>query len=174
MMGADEGGRRIGVEKRGTMLGSELESRRIRRNYAQGRLFFGVVKEQAVPMFCRWFDGAVVQRFARIGNDQIQIEIDGVSKSLAAGTRAVRIVEREESRLGLLVESTVALAFESLIERKALGCISRGVRDEFEDGFALTFAVTNFDGVHKPCTRLGIDRQTIDENVDGFGEIHIQ
>jgi len=95
------------------------------------------------------FDRAVVKRLARIGNDQIQIEIDGISKSLTARTCTVRIVKGEESRLGFLVESAVVLAFESLVECKTLGRIPRSVRDEFEDGLALPFAVTNFDGVHQ-------------------------
>src|SRR5260370_7679817 len=49
-----------------------------------------------------------------------------------------------------------------------------GIRDEFEDGFALPFAVKNLDEINEPRPRLRIDRQTIDDNVNRFRKIHIQ
>ena len=140
----------IAFENQAPLFSSELAPRHVRGNCAAARPFFCVLEEHAVTRFRPWFDRAVIKRLARIGNDQIQIEIDGISEALTTRTRAVRIVERKESRLGFLVESAVVLAFESLVERKTLGRIPRSVRDEFEDGFALPFAVTNFDGVHQP------------------------
>src|SRR5882724_10136561 len=48
-------------------------------------------------------DGAFVQRLRFVGNDQVEIEVDGVAKTLAARAGAVRVVERKQARFGLLV-----------------------------------------------------------------------
>ena len=164
----------IAFENQPPLFRGELTPRHVRRNSATARPFLCVLKKHSVTRFRPRFDRAVVERLARIGNDQIQIEIDGISKPLAARTRAVRIIEGEKPRLGFLVESAVVLAFEALVERKPLGRIPRAIRDEFQGGFALTFAVTDFDGIHEPCPRLRIDCQAIDENVDRFRKIHIE
>src|SRR5713226_10494068 len=164
----------IAFENQAALFGSKLTPRHVRRNSAPARPFFCVLEKHAISRLGPRFDRAVVDRLARVGNHQIQIEIDGISEALTTRTRAVRIVERKKSRLGLLVESAVVLAFESLVERKPLGRISRPIRDELEDGFALTFAVTNFDGVHEPRAGLRIDGQTIDEDVDRFRKIHVE
>src|SRR6266849_589061 len=140
----------IAFENQAPLFSSELAPRHVRGNSAAARPFFCVLEEHTVTRLGPRFDGAVVERLARIGNDQIQIEIDGISEALTTRTRAVRIVERKKPRLGFLVESAVVLAFESLVECNTLGRIPRSVRDEFEDGLALPFAVTNFDGVHEP------------------------
>src|SRR5579864_7285803 len=39
------------------------------------------------------FDGAVVERFAFIGDHPVNIEVDGVAESLAARARAIRVVK---------------------------------------------------------------------------------
>src|SRR5260370_36743887 len=93
---------------------------------------------------------------------------------MAARTRPVWITEGEKARLRLLVESAVVLAFEAFVEGEPLGGIPRGVRDEFENGFALPFAVTDFDRVNKTRARLRTDGKTVDKDVDGFGEIDIE
>jgi hypothetical protein len=117
---------------------------------------------------------AVVERLALIGDDQIQVEVDGVAESLAARTRSVRIVEREKPGLGFLVKCAVILAFESFVEGEPLGGIPRIVRDKFENGFALPFAVANFDGVNEPRARLRIDGETVDQDVDRFRKIDVE
>src|SRR5260370_20350862 len=103
----------IAFENQAPLFGSELAPRHVRENSAAARPFFCVLEEHPVTRFRPWFDRTVIKRLARIGNDQIQIEIDGISKALAARTRAERIVERKKSRLGVRVERAVGLAFES-------------------------------------------------------------
>src|SRR5258708_32621947 len=102
------------------------------------------------------------------------MEVDGVAEALATRARTVGIVKGKKPGLRFLVESSVLLAFEAFVERKPLGRIPRTVRDKFENGFALPFAVTNFDGVDEPRARLRIDGETIDKHVDGSRTIEIQ
>src|SRR5260370_4480407 len=164
----------IAFENEPALLRGELAPRHVRGNSTRARPFLCVLEKYAVAWFRPRFDGPVVKRLARIGNDQVQIEIDRISETLATRTRAVRIVEGKKSRLRRLVERAVVLAFEPLVERKPLSRISRSVRDEFENRFALPFAVTDLDGVHQPRPRLRIDCQAIDENVHRLREIHIE
>src|SRR5229473_8406576 len=137
----------IAFEIQAQLFSGELAPRHVRGNSATARPFFCVLEEYTVTRLGPRFDGAVVERLARIGNDQIQIEIDGIAEALATRTRSVGIVKGKEPGLRFLVESSVLLAFEAFVERKPLGRIPRTVRDKFENGFALPFAVTNFNGV---------------------------
>ena len=52
----------------------------------------------------------VAKRFARIGNDQIHVDADDVSKTLALGTRSQRTVETVEPRLGQRILDPAILA----------------------------------------------------------------
>src|SRR5258708_5867106 len=72
------------------------------------------------------------------------------------------------------MDPAVALAFESFIERESLRGISRALPDKFENGLPLPFPVTNFDGIDQPRTRFGINREAVDENIDGLREINVQ
>ena len=54
-----------------------------------------------------------------VGDHQVQIEVDGVAEALAARAGAVRVVEREQARLGLFVAKIAALALEALREAQA-------------------------------------------------------
>ena len=78
---------------------------------------------------------AVIQRFAGVRHHQVQIEINRVSESLAARARSIRIVERKQPRLRLLIQRAVVLAFESLVERQALRRISGRIRNKFQNRF---------------------------------------
>jgi len=82
-------------------------------------------------------------------DDQIQVEVDGVAESLAARTRSVRIVEGEEPGLGFLVKCPSFLhSNRSLNVSRSAGFPHRP--RQFENGFALPFAIANFDGVNEP------------------------
>ena len=96
--------------------------------------YFGLVQGSIAPS---------VQRFRFVGNDQVEIEVDGVAESLAARASAVRIVEREQPRLGLLVAHVAGLAFEALGETQALRwlVVARG---RLEDDLA-GLAIADFD-----------------------------
>ena len=118
------------------------------------REFLGVLKQDAVARLGPRLDGAVVERLAGIGDDEIEIEIDGVAEALAARAGAVGIVEGEQARLGLLVDDAVVFALEAIVEDQALGGISRGVGHEFENGFAVPFAVADLDGIDQARARF--------------------
>src|SRR6202035_5565727 len=126
------------------------------RNAAATRPFFHVLEQSPVTRFAPGFDGTFVERLAGIGDDQIEVEIDGVAKALATRARAIGIVERKKTRLRFLIKHAVVFTFEALVESEALGAISAGIGDEFEDGFAAAFPVADFYGVCKSRTRFGI------------------
>src|SRR5450755_3041900 len=87
----------------------------------------GVLKQHAIARLGPRLDGAVVERLTGIGDHQIQIEVDRVAEALATRAGAVGIVEREQPRLGFLVDDAVVFAFEAVVEDQALRGIARGV-----------------------------------------------
>src|SRR5258708_38153937 len=72
------------------------------------------------------------------------------------------------------MDGAVVLAFESFIEREPLGGIPGAVAEKFENGLAVPFPVTNFDGVDQPRTRFGINREAVDDNINGLRKINVQ
>ena len=164
----------IAFEDQAALLGGELAPRDVERNAAIARPFFHVLQERAITRFGPRFDGAFIERFAGIRDDEIEIEVDGVAEALATRASAVGIVEGKKARLGLLIKRAVVLAFEALIEREALGGIAGRIGDEFENGFAVAFAIANLDGVRESRARFGADGEAIDEHIDGLREIHVE
>src|SRR5580704_10035558 len=144
------------------LLGGELAPRDGEGNPAVAGPFFHVLKQSAVTRFRPRLDGAFVERLAGIGDDQIEVEVDGVAEALAARARAVGIVERKKTRLRSLIKRAIVFAFEALVKSEALGAIGRRVGNEFEEGFAAAFAVAYFDGVRKTRARFGIHGEAID------------
>src|ERR1700721_1912014 len=90
-------------------------------------------------------DRAVGEGFAFVGDNAIDIEINGVAETLTARTSAVRAVERKQARLRLLVHSATFLALEALVEHQTFRRFTGRVRHKFQNGFAAPFAVTNLD-----------------------------
>ncbi len=115
---------RIAFEDKLALLRGELTPGHVGGNALRARPFAGVLLEDAITRLGPGFDGAIVEGFAGIGDDEVEIEIDGVAKALAARASAVGIVEGEQARLGFLIESAVVLAFEALVEGQALGGIA--------------------------------------------------
>ena len=116
--------------------------------------------ESAVARLAPRLDGAFFERFAGIGNDEIEVEVNRIAESLATRASTERIVERKEARLGLLVDGAIVLAFEALVEGEAFEGAIR-VREKLENGFALALAVTDFDGVRETRAGFGADGKTI-------------
>src|SRR5690349_5820176 len=88
----------IALENQAALFGRELTPRHVRGNSAAARPFFGFLEQCAVARLRPGFDGPVVEGLAGIGDHEIQIEIDGISETLAARTRSIRIVEGEKAR----------------------------------------------------------------------------
>ena len=57
-------------------------------------------------------DGSVVDGLRLIGDDEVEVEVDGVAEALAARAGSEGIVEGEEARLGLAVGAVAGGALE--------------------------------------------------------------
>ena len=134
-----------------------------------------VLPQAAITRLGPRFDRAVVEGFAAIGDDEIQIEVDGVAESLAARAGAVGIVEGEEARLGLLVDGAAVFAFEALVEDKALG---RGagarVGGEIPGWLRRSLRDSRSRWNRPGASGFGRDGQAIHENADGLREIDVE
>src|SRR5208337_128908 len=106
----------VAFEDQTALLGGELAPRDVCGNAAATRPRARLLGKNAVTRLGPRLNRAIIERFAGIGDDEVEIEIDGVAKALAARACAIGIVEREETRLGLLIKRTVILALEALIE----------------------------------------------------------
>src|SRR6202012_2176453 len=67
-----------------------------------GALHLGV-PGRAVFRFRPWVDRAGVKGLGAVGDDEVGVEVDGVTEALAAWAGAVGVVEAEEARLGFAV-----------------------------------------------------------------------
>ncbi len=112
--------------------GAQISEGNVHGDLIGAREFSQFHKHGAVARLVLWLNRAFVERFAAIGNYQIDIEIDRVSKSLAARASAIGIVEREQPRFGLLVDRAAGLALEAFVENHSFGCRVRNFRNKFE------------------------------------------
>ena len=79
-----------------------------------------IVVAPGVLRFGPRIDGALVERQTAIGDDQVQVVIDGVAEALAAAAGPERRVEREQARLRRDEFFAAALASELLVETQDL------------------------------------------------------
>ena len=164
----------VAFEDQAALLGGELTPGNVCGDAALARPFARFLEKDAVARFGPRLDGAIIERLAGVGYDEVEIEIDGVAEALAARASAIGIVEGKEPRLGLLVERAVVFALEALIEGEALGGRAGGIGGKFEDGFAAALAVADFNGIDEARARLRVGGKAVDKNVDGLGEIDVQ
>src|SRR5215469_8384587 len=164
----------IAFEYQPSLLDAKLSPGNVGWNPALAGPRLQILKKPLVARLGPWLDGSFFDGLPRIGNHEIQIEIDSIAKALAARARAVRIVEREQARLRLLIQGTVIFALESFVEAQTLRGASRAVADEFQNGFALAFAVADFDGIDEARARLKIHNQPIHEHINRLCKIDVQ
>ena len=164
----------IAFQEQATLVGSEMAPGDVSGYALSARKFLRFLEQDAVAGLGPRLDGAVVERLTGIGDDEIEIEVDRVPEALAARACAVGVVEGEQARLGLLIDDAVVLALEAIVEDQTLGGIACGVGNKFEDGFAVTFAVADFDGINQARTRLGIDGKPIDNDPHGLRKIDLE
>src|SRR5246127_5585046 len=103
---------RITLEDEPALLGSKLSPRDICGNAAASRPFASLLQEHAVTRLGPGFDRAVIERLARVRHDQVQIEVDRISKALATRTRAIRVVEGKEAGVPALTDGAVFFDIE--------------------------------------------------------------
>src|SRR5262249_25967675 len=143
------------------LLVRKLTPRDVGWNAAAARPFLEFGDERAIARLRPGLDDAFIERLARIGHDEIQIEVDGVTKALAARTCAIWIVERKKARLRNLIDRAIVFAFEPLVENEALRLVTSFIRQKFENGFAEPFAIADFDRIDEPRAGFGIDGKPI-------------
>ena len=171
---AGEIGVRLALDDGVALLGGELPEGHVQGNAARAGETLQVLPKLAITGLGPRLDDAFVDGLAAIGNDQVEVEVDGIAEALAARAGAVRIVERKQARLGLLIDEAALLALEAIAEDDALGFRMRLRGRKFEDGFALAVAIADFHGVGQTRADFGGDDQAIDQHVDGLGEIDIE
>ena len=128
-------------------------------------------------------DGAGVEGFGFVWDDEVGIEIDGVAEALAARAGAVGVVEAEEAGFGVAVGAVAGGALEGCGEaegfwwqvRRSLrfgrddilfgvGLAGEGAKDDFSG-----FAVAGFDGVYEAGAVVVGDGEAVGEDEDGAG-----
>ena len=128
-----------------------------------------------------------------VGDDEVDVEIDGVAEALTAGTCAEWVVEAEEAGFGFFGGEVAEAAFVGGGEAvEWAGGVRRwrsrsfaalrmtnffwgwgGAGDFFEDDFA-GFAVGDFDGVHDAGAVFWRDYDAVDQDEDGLGEVEVE
>src|SRR5262249_42966319 len=116
--------------------------------------------------------GPFVEGFALVGDDKVEVKVDGVAEALASRTSAVGVIEREQPRFGLIVAAAVVLTLKALREAEAFGFFPVA-RSPFEHDLA-GFAVADFYGVDDSCAGVGRDHNAIDQCENRLGEIDFQ
>ena len=119
---------------------------RVERNFhlLSKALQLGV--ERTVLRLGPGLDSTLSQSLGLVGNDQVEIEVNGVAETLATRARAIRTIEREQPRLGLLVADAAVLALEAIRETDLwAGFVLAGGR--LEDHLA-GFAIAALNRIH--------------------------
>src|SRR5262249_8349938 len=70
----------------------------------------------AVMRLAPRLDRALLNRLGRVRHDEVDVELDDVAEAVATGTRAERVVEREQPRLRVFVRDAARPALETLGE----------------------------------------------------------
>ena len=141
------------------LLGIEFRPGDVQRNGGLLGKALEFSKERLVLRLGPRLNRAFVQRLRRVGNHQIEVEIDRIAEALATRARAIRIVEREEPWLRFFVAYTAMLAFETVGKTDLLRWLIF-TRSRFKDHFT-GFPVTAFDGIDDPGARIRRDCEAI-------------
>ena len=108
----------LAIEHQIPVLLGEVDPCHVQRDPGCLRVSLQISEQRPVLRLGPRLDRAFGQRFQLVGNDKVEIEVDGIAESLAFRAGAVRIVEGEKPRLGLLVADIAVLALKALREAK--------------------------------------------------------
>ena len=100
------------------MLFVKVDPCHIQRNAGLLGVALQIREQRAIFRLGPGLNRAIGQGLHLVRDDEVQIEVDGVAKSLTLGTRAVGIVEREKPWLGFFVLQVAVLALKPLREAK--------------------------------------------------------
>src|SRR5271170_6919172 len=82
-------------------------------------------------------DGTFFERLRLVGDDEVEVEVDSVAEALATRAGAEGVVEGEEARFGLAVDTMAGLALEGCGEAQTFAfCDFRVAWDDFVEDFA--------------------------------------
>jgi len=118
-------------------------------------------------------DRAFIQGFALVGDDEVEIDIDGVAEALATWAGAIRVVELKTGAARLFVAAAVILALEALGKTQALGSLAIAItipKRGFENHFA-GFAIADLDRIDDARALVGGDDEAIDQTKHGFEKL---
>src|SRR5262249_10034328 len=125
---------------------------------------------RAVPRI----DGAIFEGLRLVGDDEVEVEVDGIAKALAARAGAEGVVEGEEARFWLAVLAMAGLALEGGGEAQALPFSGLKVAGyDLIKNFA-KFAITDFGYINNANTVIGADYDAVDESEDGQCEVDLE
>src|ERR1017187_6814602 len=96
------------------MLGVEFIPWHIQWNFGLACEALELGEQRPVLWLSPGFDSTFVQGLALIGDDEVEIDVDGVAEALATWAGAIRIVEGKQARLGLIVAANARLAIEAV------------------------------------------------------------
>ena len=124
------------------------------------------------------FDGVLVQRLVRIGNDQFGVDFQLVSDTRAFRAGAIRRVEGEGARFDLVEFQLMAVRAGAFLgERLATVRILLVQIDEIGDDHAFGKLQRRFDGIGQTLADTVLDHQTIHHHFDGvlllLGELDV-
>src|SRR5579859_763585 len=161
------------------LLGVQLKPGRVQRNLCRPCEALEFSEQRPVLRLGPGLDRAFVQRLALVRDHQVEVNIDRVAKALAARARPIRIVEREQARLGFVVAAAIVFALEALGKAQALGSLAAvdipilTAGRDFKDNLA-RFPIADLDRIDNAGTLGSGDDQTVDEAEYRFGEIDVQ
>ena len=104
-------------------VGRQFAERHIHVNAAAARSLFEVGEVCAIARLCPRLNGALMQRFTLIRDNQIRIEVNGVTESLASRARAKGIVKGEKLRFWIFIPDAALFTLKGL--RKAILSFAR-------------------------------------------------
>ncbi len=160
------------IDDRFLLLGIEIVPGHIQRNLGRFGEAFEFREQRTVLWLRPWLHGSFVQGLCFVRNHQVQIKVDGVAKSLATGTSAIRIVKRKQTRFWLFIANAVPLALEALAVAESLLRFSL-LRCSLKDHLA-RFAIRDLNGVDNPGAPIGRHDQPIDQHKYRGTEIDVE
>src|SRR5207249_11152822 len=104
--------RAVAVDDEPLLVVGEVRPRHVEAD-ASARRALEVDELRAVVRLAPGLDRVLLDRFRRIGDDQIHVQLDDVAESVTDRARAERVVEREEARLRDLVLEIALATFEA-------------------------------------------------------------
>ena len=113
----------LAVEHQILVLVLQVSPRHIQRNPRLLGIALQIGKQRTILGLGPGLNRTVSERLHLVRNHQIEIEVDRIPKSLAPRASPIRIVERKQPRLRLLIPQVAVLALKPLRKPQCLACV---------------------------------------------------